>query len=641
MTETAQGRAISWALQLLGATAGLGAIATATGGALLWLRFDALALPSDEAVAVLPTAVLLTVGLHALAVPVCLAILATLLVILCQPLKTRSRPSMTLDGRPNWRFWAFVAAPVALAGVLAIAQTWEFRFPEWLIVPVAVVCAWAAIWIVASNKQWRVTSLAWVVGAAYLVCGIALAVAKTMHDPVMEPVAVVTDSDYTVSGFFVGQTSERYYVAPLPGGGRRDYAFADARVDRILEIPRDTIRRTALRAPVGIEPDEAGREQAAALLAELQAEGVEPPRPEPIQTKQPVTTFAPLVHLHAREELWPMSAERFLDHAWLLWAHEKCLHWDPVSRRAVDKPPADSKGRFVRGRLSGGDAYRHAPASTCDPGHPAAPAFSAGDHTRPYDLKDRDPALPAKEGWYLDLDDPERFGEQRLDQEGAQTVLAGVPVYYEMHDEKIKAREGIRITYWLFYGLSRPPGPESVLNHFRHEGDWERISVLLQTDPKDPNRYLPVSARYHSHDEQRDIPWTALNLVATPEETVQSHPVVFSARGSHASFARAGKYATPFRTGDRELLIVEDDAIACPRCPQWRTWEDLKDASAQPWYGFGGSWGDFGSMTGTTGPLGPSRYKTRGLSLSPNSTVAPGPDAEASVATALPEGEEE
>jgi hypothetical protein len=64
---------------------------------------------------------------------------------------------------------------------------------------------------------------------------------------------------------------------------------------------------------------------------------------------------------------------------------------------------------------------------------------------------------------------------------------------------------------------------------------------------------------------------------------------VFSARGSHASFARAGKYATPFRTGDRELLIVEDDAIACPRCPQRRTWENLKDARAQPWYGFGGS----------------------------------------------------
>jgi hypothetical protein len=102
---------------------------------------------------------------------------------------------------------------------------------------------------------------------------------------------------------------------------------------------------------------------------------------------------------------------------------------------------------------------------------------------------------------------------------------------------------------------------------------------------------------------------------------------------SHASFARSGKYESVFRTGDRDLLTVEDDAIACPRCPQWRTWEKLVDAAAQPWYGFGGAWGDVGGMSGTTGPLGPSRYKTRGLSLSPNSTVAPPPEAEISTAT--------
>jgi hypothetical protein len=38
-------------------------------------------------------------------------------------------------------------------------------------------------------------------------------------------------------------------------------------------------------------------------------------------------------------------------------------------------------------------------------------------------------------------------------------------------------------------------------------------------------------------------------------------------------------------------------------------------------------------MSGTTGPLGPSRYNTRGLSLSPNSTVAPPPETQISTAT--------
>jgi hypothetical protein len=46
-----------------------------------------------------------------------------------------------------------------------------------------------------------------------------------------------------------------------------------------------------------------------------------------------------------------------------------------------------------------------------------------------------------------------------------------------------------------------------------------------------------------------------------------------------ASFARSGKYESVIRTGDRELLTVEDDAIACP---QRRTWNNLEDATSQP-----------------------------------------------------------
>jgi hypothetical protein len=274
----------------------------------------------------------------------------------------------------------------------------------------------------------------------------------------------------------------------------------------------------------------------------------------------------------------PRSRRR---HAWLRWSHdEKCPDWDPVAGREVDKPPAASEGAFARDRLTGTNPYRHAPANGCEAGHPSTPAFTAADHTRPYDRKDRNTQLPEKEGFYLDLDDPLRFGDKRLDQEGAQTVLARIPVYHETHAEKIKAKEGRRITYWFFYGLSRPPGPRAILDHFRHEGDWERISVLLQDEGS--NRYLPVSARYHSHDEQRDIPWSALGLVASPEDERTTHPIVLSARGSHASFARSGKYESVFRTGDWELLTVEDDAMACPRCPQWRTWETSSTPRRSP-----------------------------------------------------------
>jgi hypothetical protein len=341
--------------------------------------------------------------------------------------------------------------------------------------------------------------------------------------------------------------------------------------------------------------------------------------------------FAPLVHLHAHEDLWPMSAERFLEHSRLLWAHDsKCPDYSPTLGREVDPDKLADQGGLdafdvTRLGVKSPNPYRHQPVDDNCEVHGSA--FAASDHTRPYDRRERDVRLPLREGWYLDLDDDYGKGEERRDQEGAQTALTGVPVYADTYDEAVEKRPGRRIVYWFFYGLSRSPGPREIVDQFKHEGDWERISVLLEV--KGDGRYLPVSARYHSHDEQRDIPWSALNLVSSIEEGL-THPVVYSARGSHASFARAGRYDAVFDPSGRKLLTVEDEAIACPRCPIWRTWENVRPAAKEPWYGFGGAWGDVRNMSDTSGPLGPSRYKTKGLSLSPTQTVAPAPDADIS-----------
>ena len=70
------------ALQVLAGAAGLGAIVTFVGGAMLWLRFDRLELAADQAVALLPKQLLLIVGAHALAVPVVFGAVAALLLAL-------------------------------------------------------------------------------------------------------------------------------------------------------------------------------------------------------------------------------------------------------------------------------------------------------------------------------------------------------------------------------------------------------------------------------------------------------------------------------------------------------------------------------------------------------------------------------
>src|SRR5438128_11966178 len=71
-------------LEIVGASAGIAAFVTFTGGALLWLRFDQLGLPADRAVSLLPRTMLLAVGAHALIVPAALGLVAVILIFAIQ-----------------------------------------------------------------------------------------------------------------------------------------------------------------------------------------------------------------------------------------------------------------------------------------------------------------------------------------------------------------------------------------------------------------------------------------------------------------------------------------------------------------------------------------------------------------------------
>jgi hypothetical protein len=397
-------------------------------------------------------------------------------------------------------------------------------------------------------------------------------------------------------------------VASLPGTGDPGIPFADADIDRVLVIDRDEVRHMALKEPMGVRADEAGREQAQSLLEDLRI--LVSPVPAPIVTADPITAFAPLVHLHSREKLWPVTAETFLDNSWLGWSHDDgCADWVPDGSH-LDEPDgvAAAKGRFDPAKLSGPAPYEHVPADEDCRDKGGAP-FKASDHTRPYDTKGPPARLGTREGFYLDLDDRMRGGTRHVYEEPGlglgQSVYAPLPVYYERADEKVDGRPGFRVTYWIFYALSQPPRPAT--EHFVHEGDWERISVLVAAG-EEPGQYLPVSVRYHAHDRSRHVPWVTAKRVGTAGSDELTHPVVFSARGSHASYWRAGRFENVFVLGGRRHFAVFDDAIACPRCPQWRTWESLLSAKDQPWYGFGGSWGALGASETSTGRTGPSHY---------------------------------
>lgn len=553
----------------------------------------------------------MTIGVHALVAPALVGLAVALIIVLIDPLRR-------CDSKPRRRLW-FVWALLVAGGAAAIylgVEGLELRYqlPMYLIglfaIGVLILSAWAA--------QTRGRHIALITFAAFMVCGAALAVLRTAGRPMMEPIAVLLKEDRGLSGFHVATTDAHIYVATLSGEGDPADPFADSPIDRVIEIPRAEVVRRAARRPTKVGPDGSGRDEAQTLLLDLRARYVPAEAPAAPVTKDPVGDFAPLVNLHGEERYWPMGVERFLSQSTLYWRHAGgCPAWRAVDERHVSAPSehpekvvpkveAKRLGLLAQQRGRRAEPYEHAPAGAAC--HDAQePGFEATQPTRPFQ-RGRPKGLPPTEGFYLDASEAVREGAGRRRKVAGQAVFDRVPLYFEQNDESARRR---RITYWLFYGYSLPPGPQSLLKHFAHEGDWERLSVLVE---RVRSRWRPLSVRFHFHDENRDVPWTAVRLAADEEQSAAkkppTHPVAYIARNSHATYARAGLYRQRRAVGGNRSVSAVDEAIACADCPQWRTWTRLRNAKRQYWYGFGGAWGAAGADESRTGPLGPSQRKS-------------------------------
>jgi hypothetical protein len=301
---------------------------------------------------------------------------------------------------------------------------------------------------------------------------------------------------------------------------------------------------------------------------------------ESIDTKDPATAFAPLVRIGPQESWRPVGARWFLERSVLGFAEDRgCADRKiAVGRTLEEQRTAEFDWLFVTGIGSTYRNYWRNPyAKDCELkwGSRVYPA----QNTRPFDEGDRPKGLRPGQGYYLDLVNDARRGPRRLSD-------ARVYVERTAGDDS-----ELRLTYWILHGMNHPPGqPKAV-----HEGDWERLDVLLEREGGDS--YVPEAVRFHEPGGgSRDLPWDRLAL------TGGTHPTVVSARGSHT--------LTPARR-----------RAACAGCVPWRTWTALSDARKQLWYGFGGAWGEVGTTRGTTGPHGPHATawpSTKRIQLLPN-----------------------
>jgi NTE family protein len=118
------------------------------------------------------------------------------------------------------------------------------------------------------------------------------------------------------------------------------------------------------------------------------------------------------------------------------------------------------------------------------------------------------------------------------------------------------------LQYWFFYYFN----DKAFAGIGLHEGDWEMIQLRLRRGD------TPEAATYAQHKRGQRAAWSDVEQADTEDGRV---PVVYSARGSHASYFRAGTSDAPVGydhndgRGPRkrpELVVISDDG------PGWALW---------------------------------------------------------------------
>ncbi|MGC1851558.1 MAG: hypothetical protein WA687_03860 [Solirubrobacterales bacterium] len=172
------------------------------------------------------------------------------------------------------------------------------------------------------------------------------------------------------------------------------------------------------------------------------------------------------------------------------------------------------------------------------------------------------------------------------------------PAVTYAHIAREAGRPGLAVQYWFFW----------YFNQFNdlHEGDWEGMQVVFESS--DPRRALeegPSEIGLFQHGGGEKAEWTDGKV-----EKEGTHPVVYPAAGSHATFYEAAVYVENGRKGSGvgcddtsaplRRLVVEPIQVPTHPGPN----------SPYRWLDYEGRWGEWeeGFNNGPTGPASKDRW---------------------------------
>lgn len=298
--------------------------------------------------------------------------------------------------------------------------------------------------------------------------------------------------------------------------------------------------------------------------------------PGTVQTENPERTFAPLVEAAADDPWRAMSARWFIERSIFWFAEDDGCADRKIAVGHTMPEQQNPEIDWIYPKGLGGWSW---PAYFRNPYDAKCvldfdQRFYADELTRPHDPGPRVEGIRPGEGFYLDLADDARPGPELSPGEPISA-----PVYAERTDE---GDDGVRLTYWMLFGMHGTPGDADA-----HEGDWERIDVLLHDAGDDG--YEPVAVQVVADGAERDVAESRFRDTAwgAARRIDGTHPVVRLAPSTH------------------DATVAAPGGARCADCARWESWRSLAAAPRELWYGFGGAWGEVGADDASTGPLGP------------------------------------
>jgi hypothetical protein len=180
------------------------------------------------------------------------------------------------------------------------------------------------------------------------------------------------------------------------------------------------------------------------------------------------------------------------------------------------------------------------------------------------------------------IGDPKRnYREQYVALRAARPDLRN-----RMYGHAVEANGRLWLQYWFFYFYN---DYNLALGIGLHEGDWEMVQLRMHDG-------APDLAVYAQHRQAEQRPWPRVEKV--PGDP--NRPMVYVARGSHASYFEPGFHSTE---------AWYDLADGKRRSP--RTALEIVTDDAPPWIAWPGAWGDTRARVGgidQPSPRGPSAH---------------------------------